>query len=240
MKTTRIFSIGLTGGIGSGKSLVADLFAARGAAIVDTDVIAHSLTAPGGAAIEAIAAAFGAGFIDDSGAMDRARMRQTVFADPAARKKLEAILHPMIRAATGRAARLAAGMADAGPADGAVVDGNANGNAAAAAGTARAGRAPYLIYVVPLLVESAGWRNRVDRILVVDCPEAVQIERVMRRNGLPLAQVEAILAAQASRADRLAAADDVVLNDAGVDKVLPQVERLHATYLALAGAPAAE
>ena len=131
------FSIGLTGGIGSGKSLVADMFAARGAAVVDTDQIAHQLTAPDGVAIPLIRTQFGDDFITDTGAMDRSKMREQVFSDPQAKKRLEAILHPLIRIETERAAAQAKGA--------------------------------YLIFAVPLLVESASWKNRTTRILVVDC-----------------------------------------------------------------------
>lgn len=197
------FAVGLTGGIGSGKSLVADLLAARGAAIIDTDVIAHQLTAPGGAAMPAIREAFGNTVIGADGALDRAAMRERVFADPDARRTLEAILHPMIGEQTEMAARAAAD-------------------------------APYLVYVVPLLVESGRWKSRVDRVLVVDCPESLQVERVMRRNQLPVAQVEAIMAAQASRSQRLAIADDVIVNDGERLHVESAVDRLHADYLRLA------
>lgn len=193
------FSVGLTGGIGCGKSTVADLFAERGASLVDTDVLAHQLTAPGGAAMPALLAEFGAQFATPDGAMDRARMRDLVFADPGARSRLETILHPMIRAATAAAAQAATG--------------------------------PYVIYVVPLLVESGNWRARVQRILAIDCAESTQIARVMARSHLPEAQVKAIMAAQATRQQRLEAADDVIDNDAGVDALLPQVDRLHAFYL---------
>ena len=196
------FAVGLTGGIGCGKSTVADLFAARGAALVDTDVIAHQLTAPGGAAMPALLQAFAPDYAPADGAMDRARMRDLVFAEPNARTRLEAILHPLIRVATATAALAATG--------------------------------PYLIYVVPLLVESGNWRTRVQRILAIDCRESTQIARVMARNGLPEAQVQAIMAAQASRQQRLAAADDVIDNDAGLDALTPQVERLHQFYLSLA------
>jgi dephospho-CoA kinase len=193
------FSIGLTGGIGSGKSTVADLFAARGATIVDTDLIAHSLTAPHGPAMPAIVAEFGAEFADAAGALDRARMRNLVFADAAAKARLEAILHPRIR------------------------------DAALAAGAAATGC--YVIYAVPLLIESGTWRERVTRILAVDCPEQVQIARVMARNNLAETQVRAIMAAQVSRAARLAAADDVIENSAGIDALAPQIDRLHEMYL---------
>ncbi len=196
--------IGITGGIGSGKSTVADLLVARGAALVDTDRLAHALTEPGGAAIDAIRAAFGDGVIAADGRMDRAAMRAIAFADPTARRRLEAILHPMIRARTRHEI------------DAAVRDG-----------------APYVLVAVPLLVESGDWRGRYDRVLVVDCPPEVQIERVVRRNGLPRAQIEAILAAQASRAQRLAAADDVIDNGGPPDALAAQVERLHETYVGL-------
>lgn len=198
--TGRPFRVGLTGGIGSGKSTVADLFAARGASVVDTDQIAHAMTAPGGAAMAAIAAEFGPGFVDASGAMDRTRMRALVFEDAGAKARLEAILHPRIRDAA-----LAA--------------------AAAASGS-------YVIFAVPLLVESGAWRERVSRIAVVDCPERLQIERVMARNHLPEAQVKAIMAAQATRQARLDAADDIIHNDAGIDALAPQIDRLHNLYLA--------
>ncbi len=195
------FSIGLTGGIGSGKSLVADMLAAHGAAIIDTDVIAHQLTAPGGAAMPEIRAAFGERFVTADGALNRAMMREHVFADPTARKRLEAILHPLIGAETDAAARRAEG--------------------------------PYLVFVVPLLVESGRWVERVDRVLVVDCPEAVQVDRVMRRNQLTREQVEAIMASQASRAQRLAVADDVIVNDTDPAELAQQVASLHETYVRL-------
>jgi dephospho-CoA kinase len=195
------FSVGLTGGIGSGKSTVADLFAERGASIVDTDQIAHSLTAPHGPAMPAIIAEFGAEYADAAGALDRARMRALVFSDPGAKARLEAILHPRIRDAA-----LAA--------------------AAAATGS-------YVIYAVPLLIESGTWRARVTRILAVDCPESLQIARVMARNSLPEAQVKAIMAAQVTRQARLDAADDVIVNDADIAALIPQIERLHQLYLAI-------
>jgi dephospho-CoA kinase len=197
--TSARYGVGLTGGIGCGKSTVADLFAARGASVVDTDLIAHALTAPGGAAMPALVEAFGPGFATPDGALDRARMRKLVFDDPDARARLEAILHPRIRAATAAAALAATG--------------------------------PYVLFVVPLLIESGGWRERVARVLAIDCPEEVQVRRVMARNGLPEAQVRAIMAAQVTRARRLQEADDVIVNDAGTEALLPQVERLHAFYL---------
>ncbi len=193
------FAVGLTGGIGSGKSTVAEMFAARGATIVDTDLIAHSMTAANGPAMPAIVAEFGPGFADASGAMDRARMRALVFSDAGAKARLEAILHPRIR------------------------------DAALAAGAAASG--DYVIYAVPLLIESGTWRARVTRVLAVDCDEQVQIARVMARNNLPETQVRAIMAAQVSREQRLAAADDVIVNNAGIADLQAQVESLHHLYL---------
>ncbi|MEW7849163.1 dephospho-CoA kinase [Massilia aurea] len=198
---TTAFSVGLTGGIGCGKSTVADLFAALGATIVDTDVIAHALTAPQGAAMPAIVAEFGPDFAQPDGALDRARMRTLVFADATARARLEAILHPRIRAAT------------------------------AAAGQAATGA--YVIYVVPLLIESGSWRERVTRVLAVDCSEDTQVARVMQRSRLSVDEVRAIMATQVTRARRLAAADDVVDNEAGLEALRMQVEALHQRYLAL-------
>lgn len=194
------FSVGLTGGIGCGKTTVADMFGALGASLVDTDAIAHALTAPHGAAMPAIVAEFGPAFATPEGALDRAKMRELVFADPGARARLEAILHPRIREATAAAAAIATG--------------------------------PYVIFVVPLLIESGTWRERVARVLAIDCTEETQVARVMARNGLSEAQVRAIMAAQVSRTERLAAADDVIENDDGIEALAPQVERLHAFYLA--------
>ena len=196
------FSVGLTGGIGCGKTTVADMFAALGASIVDTDVIAHSLTAPHGAAMPALLAEFGEDFATPDGALDRAKMRALVFTDDGARARLEAILHPRIRDATAAAAAIATG--------------------------------DYVIFVVPLLIESGTWRERVTRVLAIDCPEEVQVARVMARNGMSEAQVRAIMAAQVTREQRRAAADDIILNDDGLDVLRPQVEVLHAMYLAQA------
>ncbi len=198
------FTVGLTGGIGCGKTTISDMFAELGAAVVDTDVIAHSLTAPHGPAMPAILAEFGADFAEADGSLARARMRTLVFGDPDAKRRLEAILHPRIRAAS-----------------------------LAAAVQARA-TAPYVLFVVPLLIESGSWRQLVTRVLAIDCPPDVQLARVMARNNLSKEQVEAIMATQISRAGRLAAADDVITNDAGVAELRPQVARLHANYLALA------
>jgi len=198
------YVVGLTGGIGSGKSAVADLFAAHDVLVIDTDAIAHSLTAPGGAAMPAICAEFGDGAAGADGSLDRAAMRAIVFADPSARKRLEAILHPLIRSESER--RLAENKAGS----------------------------SYAILMVPLLVEAGDYRKRVNRIAVVDCAEATQIDRVMRRNGLARSEIERILAAQATRAERLAAADDVIDNDGDLAALPPQIERLHVNYLALA------
>jgi dephospho-CoA kinase len=196
------FVVGLTGGIGSGKSAAAGEFERLGASVVDSDAIAHQLTAPGGAALEHIKALFGEAFISPGGAMDREAMRQRVFSDPAAKRALEELLHPMIR---GEAERRMA-----------------------------AARGPYLVYVVPLLVEAGDYRSRVDRVLVVDAPEALQLERVRSRSGLPEREVRAIMAQQLPRAARLAAADDVIDNSGALDALRAQVAALHARYLKMA------
>jgi dephospho-CoA kinase len=196
------FVVGLTGGIGSGKSSVAQLFAERGVEVIDADAIAHELTRPGGAAIEAIRAAFGSDVIDASGALDRPRMRSRAFAEPAARERLEAILHPMIRAETER--------------------------------RAAATRSPYLILMIPLLIESGDPHRRCNRVLVVDCPEEEQIKRVMARSGLARAEVEAIMATQASRTARLRHADDIIENGGAPSRLPPQVDAVHLRYLAAA------
>ena len=201
------YVVGLTGGIGSGKSAVAHLFAGRGVAVIDTDAVAHALTAPGGAAMPGIRAEFGAGVAGVDGALDRSAMRAMVFADPSARKRLEAILHPMIRSECERQLLASSIRADF----------------------------SYAILVVPLLIESGDYRRRVNRIAVVDCAEPTQIARVMSRNGLARDEVERILAAQATRAERLAAADDVIDNDGPLAALPPQIERLHRQYLACSG-----
>jgi len=195
--------VGVTGGIGSGKSTVARLFAQRGAGVVDTDEVAHALTAQGGTAIPSIRARFGERYVDANGALDRAAMRALAFSDPDARRDLEAILHPMIGAAC---AQLIASL-----------------------------DTPYVLHVVPLLVETGGRRAGMDRILVIDCPEAVQVERVMRRSKLSEEEVRAIMAAQATRAERLADADDIIDNAGDEAALLAQVDALHARYLSLAG-----
>lgn len=176
-----MLKIGLTGGIGSGKSRVADYFQSWGASVVDTDAIAHSLTAPGGRAIEAIRGEFGDATIAPDGSMNRQAMRDLVFQDAGARLRLEAILHPMIGEVTREQAEQARGC--------------------------------YLVFVVPLLIESGRWRDKVDRICVVDCDPATQIARVRARSGLTQEAIERIMSVQVSREARLAAADDIVLND---------------------------
>jgi len=198
------FVVGLTGGIGSGKSAAADEFARLGATIVDTDAIAHELTSAGGAAIPALRGLFGSEYFDASGAMDRAKVRATVFADPLAKKKLEALLHPMIRAESERRIGASAG--------------------------------PYVVYVVPLLIESGNYRERVQRVAVVDCPEEVQMQRVRQRSRLAEDEVRRIIASQVPRAQRRAAADDVIDNSGALDALHKQVRDLHLKYIALAQA----
>ena len=200
-----MFTVGLTGGIGSGKSTVADLFAALGVPVIDTDRIAHQLTAPGSAALDAIRSAFSQAVIQPDGSLDRAALRRRVFADAAARQQLEAILHPRIRRAVAEAL--------------AAID------------------APYVLIVIPLLVETGSYRDLLNRVLVVDCPEALQISRVETRNGLAHDEVLAILAAQVSRAERLAAADDVIVNTASEEVLRDEVAALHRHYSSLASAP---
>lgn len=207
MATRPYFTVGLTGGIGSGKSAATDALRQAGAAVVDADVLAHRVTAAGGAAIEQIRSRFGSGFIEESGALDRSAMRRHVFADPAARQALEAIVHPLVRQA--------------------VED--------EALGWHRAG-VPYVIFAIPLLVESGQWTQRVDRVLVVDAPQALQVQRVMRRSGLSATEVLTIIAQQASRATRLAAAHDVLVNVGPPTRLARHAARLHAQYLHLANA----
>jgi dephospho-CoA kinase len=197
------FVVGLTGGIGSGKSAAAEEFAKLGATVVDTDVISHELTEKGGAAIADIERLFGSEFLDAAGGMDRKKMRDHVFADPAAKRALEALLHPMIREESARRIAAATG--------------------------------PYVVHVVPLLIESPYYRRRVDRVLVVDCPEETRVERVRARSALSEAEVRAIIRGQLPRAERLAAADDVIDNDGSRDALRKQVAALHQKYLQFAG-----
>jgi dephospho-CoA kinase len=195
--------VGLTGGIGSGKSAAADEFGRLGATVVDTDAIAHELTAAGGAALAGVESLFGSEFIAASGQMDRKKMRALVFADPAAKLALERLLHPLIRE-------------------------RSRERIAAAPG-------PYVVHVVPLLVESADYRQHVDRVLVVDAPDEVRIARVRGRSGLSEDEVRAIMRGQASRAERLAAADEVIDNGGSLDALRQQVAALHGKYLQFAG-----
>ena len=196
------FIVGLTGGIGSGKSAAATLFEELGAAVVDTDAIAHELTVPDGAAIGPIRSVFGDEVIATNGALDRTAMRRLAFADAQAKARLEAILHPMIRAEADR--------------------------------RSAAARAPYVVLVVPLLVESGSNSSRVQRVAVVDCPEEIQVARVMSRSGLSAEEARAIMAAQVGRERRLAAADDVIDNGGDWAALRPQVEVLHRQYLEMA------
>jgi len=197
------FVVGLTGGIGSGKSAAAAEFARLGAKVVDTDAIAHELTGPGGAAIVEVERLFGPEFVDAAGAMDRERMRELVFSDPEQKKRLEALLHPLIRAESER--RIAAVIAEKSH--------------------------PYVVHVVPLLIESPDYRQRVDRVLVVDCPEALQLARVRQRSGAPEEAVHRIIASQIQRETRLAAADDVIDNSSTIAALQQHVRRLHQNYL---------
>jgi dephospho-CoA kinase len=176
--------VGLTGGIGSGKSTVLQMFADLGAAVIDADAISRATTAPGGAAIDAIAKRFGADFITAAGALDRNRMRERAYADPQARRQLEEIVHPLVGLESARQVE-----------------------AALKAGTR------CIVFDIPLLVESGRWRAQVDRVLVVDCSPATQVQRVIARSALTPAEVEAIIAVQAGRAQRLAAADAVICNE---------------------------
>jgi dephospho-CoA kinase len=197
--------IALTGGIGSGKSSVANMLAELGAAVIDTDEIAHDLTAAGQPGARAIAREFGAGSLDASGALDRKRMRELVFSDAAAKQKLEALLHPMIRAEVAdRIARVTAKTSS---------------------------RPPYIVLVVPLLIETGAYRKLAQRVLVVDSDEQQQVARVVRRSQLTPAAVAAIMANQASREERLRHADDIVRNDGDLVTLRASVEALHQKYL---------
>ncbi|MDR0213617.1 MAG: dephospho-CoA kinase [Comamonas sp.] len=183
----RPFRLGLTGGIGSGKSTVGMRLAQCGAVLIDADAISRSLTAAGGAALPAIARVFGNDLIDENGALNRSRMRELVFANAQTRQQLEGILHPLIAAQTQQQ------------------------YAAAVAANCK-----LVVHDIPLLVESVRWRQELDGVLVVDCRESTQVDRVMARNGLSADTVQSIMTAQASRAQRLAAADWVLYNDEGV------------------------
>jgi dephospho-CoA kinase len=193
--------IALTGGIASGKTAVANEFAALGVTVIDTDQIARDVVESGTPTLAALVNAFGKDILDASGHMDRRRMRERVFADPQARQQLEAITHPAIREELTRRAAAATG--------------------------------PYQLHVIPLLIEG-GRAKTYDRILVVDCPEQTQLQRLMQRDGTDLTQARQILAAQTTRASRLAAADDVIENTSTLEQLRTRVTALHTRYLALA------
>jgi dephospho-CoA kinase len=205
--------IALTGGIGSGKSSVANILAELGAAVIDTDEIAHRLTAAGQPGARAIGEQFGAGYLAADGALDRSRMRERVFSDAPAKQKLEALLHPLIRAEV-----------------------NARVSAVTDAAISRV-QAPYIVIVVPLLIETGAYRDLARRVLVVDCDEAQQIARVTRRSDLAPAAVKAIMASQVGRAERLRHADDIVRNDGELPALRAAVETLHRKYVDLGKKP---
>jgi dephospho-CoA kinase len=201
--TSGPFRVALTGGIASGKTTVANLFAAHGIPLVDTDLIAREVVEPGQPALGAVARAFGDDVLGPDGRLDRRLLREIIFDDPTARARLEAILHPAIRA---EMARQSAAAAQAGP---------------------------YQILVIPLLAEG-GRRDHVDRVLVVDAPEAVQVERLMARDSVTREQAQASLLAQAKRETRLGIADDVVTNTGRIEDLREQVAALHERYVKLA------
>ena len=195
--------IGLTGGIGSGKSTVADYFAQHGIPVIDADQLARELVVPGSPALNEIINLFGPNILLPDGNLDRHQLRRRVFADPAQKRRLEAILHPRVYTELGY--------------------------------RTQALRTPYCIWVVPLLLETGG-TALVDRVLVVDAPESLQRQRVLRRAGMDETTFEAILSSQVNRAERLSAADDVVVNNSDLSQLQQQVTALHHRYLALAGA----
>ena len=200
--TQRTLRVSLTGGIASGKSTVADLFARLGVPVIDTDVIARQVVEPGHPALAQVVAAFGSAILDADGRLDRRRMRERIFADSDARRQLEAILHPAIRAEMERQSRAAGG--------------------------------PYQVLVIPLLAEG-GRRDHVDRVLLVDVPEELQVQRLMLRDGVSREQAQASLNAQATRTQRLAMADDIVRNTGQVAELEEQVAGLHEKYVKIAG-----
>ena len=199
------FRVALTGGIASGKTTVADLFAALGVPVIDTDVIAREVVEPGQPALAQVIETFGPDVLGSDGRLDRRRLRERIFADPAAKRRLEAILHPAIRAEMERQSRAADG--------------------------------PYQVLVIPLLTEGKR-RDHVDRVLLVDVPEELQIQRLMERDGVSQEQAQASLNAQATRAERLAMADDIVRNTERPDDLREAVDGLHAKYLRLAAGQA--
>jgi dephospho-CoA kinase len=197
------FCIGLTGGIGAGKSLVSERFARLGAEVVDTDLIARELTAPGGAAMAPLLASFGPHMANSAGGLDRAAMRALAFSEAEAKSRLESILHPLIRAEALQRVAVS--------------------------------NAPYVLLVVPLLVEHlAEYWNLIDRLLLVDCAEALQVERALTRPGMDAQQLQAIMSSQASRAERRVCADEVIDNSADLASLDARVSELHAYYSSLA------
>jgi dephospho-CoA kinase len=200
------YCVGVTGGIGSGKSRAAALFGELGAGVVDTDDISHEITATGGSAIPAITAVFGATVVAADGSLNRTVMRKLVFEKPDARKQLETILHPQIRER--------------------------------ARDRVMASSAPYVLLVVPLLLETGGYRDLIRRVLVVDCDESLQVSRAMQRSKLTADAVHAIMAAQLPRLQRLAGADDVIRNDGSIAQLRAQATKLHQQYLKLAASTA--
>ncbi|SCZ50366.1 dephospho-CoA kinase [Thiohalomonas denitrificans] len=194
--------VGLTGGIGCGKSTVARIFADAGVPVIDTDIIAHELVAPGSPLLTKVVRTFGKDLLHCDGSLDRSRLREQVFADPDKRGQLESLLHPAIRDEMIRRAESV--------------------------------QKSYAILVIPLLVEK-GWQGLVDRVLVVDCPPSLQLQRTISRDDTDERQARAILASQASREERLAVADDVIPNSGTLDKLRQQVHDLHRFYLRLAG-----
>ena len=198
---SRIARVGLTGGIASGKSAVAALFAALGVPVIDADIVARELVARGTPLLASLFERFGVGIRAPDGSLDRSALRRLVFGNDTLRRELESLLHPAIRARTEQLAMLAGG--------------------------------PYQLHVVPLLVETNA-KLRFARVLLVDCPQSLQLERLLARDHLAPTEARAMLAAQASRAARLAVADDVIVNDGALDDLAPQVAALHVRYLELA------
>ncbi len=199
----RVLRIGLTGGIASGKSTVSRTFTELGIAVIDADEVAREVVAPGTPGLAAVVRRFGIAVLEASGALNRSALRAQIFEDPAARRDLESILHPLIRRRMDELADAASG--------------------------------PYIVMAIPLLVEG-GQQGRVDRVLLIDADESTQLQRVMSRDNIPQAQAQAIVAAQASRAQRLKRADDVIANTGTVAELRQAVEKLHGRYMQLAAA----